>query len=224
MITWLVEIWQLAWGAMLLSPQAFSTVLTRPGGSTQALVVLLIAGISLTAGQSIILFANQVPPRRFLGSLLGGSLLLLATVNFWAVSTWLILEMFLGEQVSLREVAPIVALSYAPYWLGFLILLPYLGNLLAKFLPVWVFFALLVGIGTIYDLTFWQALATCLLGWLFYRLLTLIPVLDVNAWQRRLFLRVDPDHNLQETSELVDSLVDATRLGAGPSPDEEESP
>ncbi len=224
MIAWLVEVLQLAWGAATFNPEAYATALSQPGGTTLALAVLLIAGISLTAGQSIVLFANQVPKRRWLGSLLGGSLFLFATVVFWALSIWLILEVFLGERVSFRTVLPIVALSYAPYWLGFLVLLPYLGHLLEKIFPIWVFFALLVGIGTTFQLAVWQALATCLLGWLFYRLLTLIPILDINSWQRRLFRRVDPDHNLQEAGELVDSLVEATRLGVDLPPGEEEGP
>ncbi|MGV0028588.1 hypothetical protein [Phormidesmis priestleyi] len=55
-------------GSFSLSQEAFQKIVILSQGRTIALLVILVAGLSLAIGQSIILFANQVKPIRFVFS------------------------------------------------------------------------------------------------------------------------------------------------------------
>ena len=62
---------------------------------------------------------------------------------------------FLGERPwPLSQVARAIALASAPYWLSFLVLIPYLGLILERLLKIYVFLALLVALQAIFGLTF----------------------------------------------------------------------
>ena len=201
---WLSALWQLAWGAMTFDAAAFSVVLEYSRGTLLALLVLLIGGFSYFFGQSAVLFANRIPPRRFLLSLLAGAIGLWASVFFWSASLWVVVSLLLGTRVDLGNVVAIVALSFAPYWLGFLILFPYLGSLFSKVLRGWVALVLLMAVAVSFDLAFWQALLACALGWGVFELLNRVPLLDLDRLEAWLW-REGAGKTLQRD---VDSLVD----------------
>ncbi len=201
---WLSALWQLAWGAMRFDAAAFSVVLEYSRGTLLALVVLLIGGFSYFFGQSAVLFANRIPPRRFLLSLLAGAIGLWASVFFWSASLWVVVSLLLGTRVDLGDVVAIVALSFAPYWLGFLILFPYLGSLFSKMLRGWVALILLMAVAVSFGLAFWQALLACALGWGVFELLNRVPLLDLDRLEAWLW-REGAGKTLQRD---VDSLVD----------------
>lgn len=204
----LSTLWQLAWGAMTFDPAAFYAVLEHPQGTLFALAVLLIGGLSYFFGQSAVLFANRIPPRRFLLSLLAGAAALAVTVFFWSGSLWVVVSLLLGAGVDLGKVVAIVALSFAPYWLGVLILFPYLGSLFSKVLRGWVALLLLMAVAVIFDLSFWQALLGCALGWGVFELLNRVPLLNLDrleAWLWREGAGVTLQHDLDS---LVDDAAD----------------
>jgi hypothetical protein len=184
---WVSAVWQLIAGVLRLDPAAFQACISSENGLLLALIVLLVSGISLSIGQSVVLFANRVSPKRFALSLLGSALMMTISMTFWAISSWLIVTLLLGNAHPVRDFVIVVALGSAPAILGFWVLVPYLGNILAWLLRVWIFFAILVGMGAVMGLTFWQALLSCGLGWLLLELLARLPVFDPEIWRARVW-------------------------------------
>lgn len=96
-------------------------------------VVFILAALSLTAGQSVVLFANRVPPSRFLLSVWASVLSLTLT----AVGQFIFLAVALPLTTAVwtwLELLVLVLLSDLPYLLGFLVFLPYLGNPILRLL------------------------------------------------------------------------------------------
>lgn len=119
----LASLWALIQGVLSLDPQAYNAALTQEGGGRLSLAVLFVAGVSITIGQSVVLFANRLPRRRFIVSLVLSSLLLLVGVLFWAASVWVLATYVFGAERSLRLVMIVVSLSYAPMLYGVFVLL-----------------------------------------------------------------------------------------------------
>ena len=61
----LTAMWDVTVGVLTLNPDVFTTVINTDGGGWVALAILFVAGISDMLGQSVVLFANRVTPRRF---------------------------------------------------------------------------------------------------------------------------------------------------------------
>ena len=94
-----------------------------------------------------------------------------------------------------------VALGYAPMLFGFLILVPYLGNIIFVILRVWVLLAVLVAVSVAYDFGFWPALTCSVLGWVLVTFLARLPFLRVDRvddflW--RISTGVDQELNSRE--------------------------
>lgn len=168
---------QWAGGVMRLSPEPFRQALNAPGGWLPALIILLLGGLSEGIGHSVVLFANRVRPRRFVISLLLGTLVQTLVALVWALAIGLTEWIVGGGRAPLEQLFIVIALSYAPRLWGFATLLPYLGQGLQRLLNVWVALALLLGVGVAYRMTFWQALAPVLLGWALLEGLTRVPFL-----------------------------------------------
>lgn len=154
-----------------------------------ALAVLFLAGVSITAGESVVLFANRVSRPRFILSLITSALLLAVSVLIWAGSIWIIAQVLFDRTVPFEKLFVLVSLSYAPLILGFLVLLPYLGNLILHILNIWVFLATLGAVATVYQFPLWQALVATILGWVVLELATRLPVVNIrqiDAWLWRL--------------------------------------
>lgn len=219
---WIAAIWQLITGVMRLDPAAFQAAESSEDGLFLALVVALLAGMSLSLGQSVVLFANRVPPRRFLLSLVGGAVMMMLVAVFWAISAWLMVRFFIDDGQPLRDFVIVVALGSAPAVLGFWLLLPYLGHLLAWLLRAWVFLAILVGMGSVMLLNFWQALVVCGAGWLLLELLTHLPIFDVDAW-RAWYWRITTGQTTRFGAEdMAVQLADEANLGLSPGQSEKD--
>ena len=128
------KIWQTISGVLRLDPDAYRAVLAAPDGWQLALIVLLLASLSYTLGQSVVLFANRVNRRHFIGALIVSALTMVVSVVFWAVSIWFLAELLFDAQQPFQQVLTTVAISFAPYLFGFMILLPYLGNIISQVL------------------------------------------------------------------------------------------
>lgn len=122
--------------ALSLSPDLLALA-SSPGARPVALAVAVLGGASLLAGESVVLFLNQVPRTRFLLSLLVNGLLFAVTLWVWAASIWWIGTWGMRVPVSLDTTVNLVLLGSAPFAFGFLVLAPYMGPGIARLLWVW---------------------------------------------------------------------------------------
>ncbi len=207
----LTALWDVVVGVLKLDPEVFSAVINFQSGWTIALAILFLAGLSDMLGQSVVLFANRVTPRRFLVSLFISGLVLVFSALVWAVSIWLVVIFIFGLQGRLSRIMILVALSYAPLLLSFLSLLPYLGNTIYQAVRVWSLLALVVGVKAIAGALFWQGIIACLLGWLFVQFIIHMPFLRIKAVDAWLWQVMSGTKERLDTQMLADRL--ATQRG-----------
>lgn len=172
-------------GALRLDPAVFKAVEVNPGATVFAILILIVAGISQALGQSVVLLANKVTPRRFLLSLLLSGVLFLVGVSIWTAIFGLVGYFVFGGQLSFAQLGRVVSLAYAPLVLSFFVLLPYAGSAIHHLLELWTFFAMLIAFGVTLQLDFWQSLGSVLLGWLIIGALQFTigrPIMFLRSW------------------------------------------
>ena len=160
------QFWSLVSGVLLLDAETFKSINNLPLSLIASIVVVLLAGLSQTFGQSVMLFINRVRPLRFLLSVAIAAVLFLFNYNFWVFSTWLVAKWLFGVNFPLIAVIKTLGFSYAPLLLGFLIVIPYFGMPILIVLSIWTLLAIANGLGAISHLSIWQAFECCLGGWL----------------------------------------------------------
>lgn len=158
--------WTLVSGVLLLNPETFASINNLPLGLIASILVVLLAGLSQTFGQSVMLFVNRVRPLRFLLSLAIAAVIFVFDYNFWVLSTWIVGKWVFEVDLSLIEVIKTLGFSYVPLLLGFLMVIPYFGMPILIVLSIWTLMAIATGLGAISDLGIWQAFECCLGGWL----------------------------------------------------------
>jgi hypothetical protein len=158
-------------------------------------------------GQSVVLFANRVTPRRFMVSTVMSGVMLIVSVFFYALTIWFIVRFAMGVQRTyFSTVLILVSLSYAPLVFSIFTLLPYMGNFIYQTVRVWSLLALVVGVAAVAQSQFWVGILACLLGWLFIQFITHIPIFKIkaiDAWVWRV---------MTGTSQRMDSLMLADQL------------
>lgn len=164
--TALNHFWDLIAGVLLLDSATFELVNGLPLGTIASILVVLLAGISQTLGQSVMLFINRVRPLRFILSVVVAAALFVFNYNFWVLSTWLVAGWLFQVSLPLVEVIKTLGFSYAPLLLGFLMIIPYFGMPISIVLTIWTLMAIAKGLGAISYLGIWQAFECCLGGWL----------------------------------------------------------
>jgi hypothetical protein len=160
------QFWSLVSGVLLLNSQTFADINNLPLGLIASILVVLLAGLSQTFGQSVMLFINQVRPVRFLLSVAIAAVIFVFNYNFWVLSTWLVAQWLFEANLSLVAVIKTLGFSYAPLLLGFLMVIPYFGMPILVVLSIWTLMAIATGLGIISNLSIWQAFECCLGGWL----------------------------------------------------------
>jgi hypothetical protein len=143
------RIWEILGWVFALNGKVFQWVATSLGGLTFAMFVVLLAGLSLAIGQSIILFINRVKPIRFIFSLLINAILYLCEFLFLVVSTWLICLPSRSVHLSLPTLFTVLGLGYAPLLFSFLGALPYVGFPVLRILSIWNLLAMIVGFAAV---------------------------------------------------------------------------
>lgn len=219
------QFWEFFTGALSLNPEVFQQIQEASSGNVIAFLMVLVAGLSQSIGQCIVLFINRVTRIRFILSLGIAAILFAVTYLFWALSTWCVADFIFHLSASFEMVARTLGLSYAPEILSFLIPLPYWGVPISVLLSLWTLLAIITGMDVITGLGTWEALACTGLGWIVLQLLQRTvgkPVTQVGRWLlnqaagRELVLdRAGLDNlietgapsmpNWQETSELIQS-------------------
>ena len=158
--------WTLVSGVLLLNSETFAAINNLPLGLIASILVVLLAGLSQTFGQSVMLFINRVRPLRFLLSVAIAAVIFVFNYNFWVLSTWLVAKWLFKVNLPLTEVIKTLGFSYAPLLLGFLMVIPYFGMPILIVLSIWALMAIATGLGVISNLGIWQAFECCLGGWL----------------------------------------------------------
>ena len=158
--------WNLVSGVLLLNSETFKSINTLPSSLIASILVVLLAGLSQTFGQSVMLFINRVRPLRFVLSVAIAAVLFVFSYNFWVLSTWLVARWLFNVDLSVVEIVKTLGFSYAPLLLGFLMVIPYFGMPILIVLSIWTLMAIATGLGAISNLNIWQAFECCLGGWL----------------------------------------------------------
>lgn len=176
--------------ALTLNREAFALLDQGTAGLRLSLSVVFVAGVSSALGQSLVLFANRVAPRRFLASLLLSGAVFTAVYLFWSTSLWLIATFGFGHASPYVNALRTVGLAYSPQLFGFLVLTPYFGSFVAALLSVWNLLAIVIATGAVFHLTTLQSVASAALGWMLLQVLQRTIGRPVLALGRRLRIAV----------------------------------
>lgn len=203
-------IWRLILGAIALQSHVFHRIQTHPHGDQIAIAVVFGAGLSQAIGQSIILFINRVKPFRFVLSLLLAAFLFAISYIFWVGSTWLAQHVLFNQEASPISLARTLGLAYAPQLGEFLVALPYFGVPISIVLSIWSFLAFLTGITSILHITYWQAAACGLLGWIVLQVLQRTigrPIALLGQWLSNTTAGVKLITNLRDLETIVEEQI-----------------
>lgn len=152
--------------ALRLDPHIFAEIQATVHGIYLAFGVVVVAALSESLGQSVVLFLNRVQPRRFAVTLAISTLSNIVGYFLWTATVWLVVRYAFALHVPIRTVAIVVGLAYAPQVLAFFELTPFLGNLFSVLLSLWSMVAITVAINAGLGLEIWQAVVSSGLGWL----------------------------------------------------------
>lgn len=126
--------------ALALDPDAL--VLAGDSGWQLPVGIAVVAGVSIMIGQSLVLALNHVGFRRGALTLIASGLGMVLVGLVEALMVWLAARIVLAAAPGVGALLPGVLIAFAPYWLGFLVLLPYTGPIIARGLKVWHLLAL----------------------------------------------------------------------------------
>lgn len=214
----LASFWRLLWGVLSLDPAAYQAALNQTGGARLSLTVLFLAGLSITSGRSVILFANRVPPRRYVLSLVLSPLLLIVGILFWAMTVWLLANFLFQAQQPFRSFLIVVSLSYAPMIYGVFVFLPYLGTIVDIGLRIWILLNVIVVVFALLPLTLWQTLLCCLLGWVSLELVSRLRV--ITAVESGIWRLTTGVPEMLSTEDMVERFIQEFRAYSRPFSDE----
>ncbi len=128
--------------------------------------VAVVAGTSLMLGQWAILAINRVGRWRTLLTLVISGLGMLLTGVIEALLVALCGWVLLGRSLRVAALLPSVLIAFAPYWLGFLVFLPYSGPGIARVLKVWHLLILWALLRPVLEASATGALAVVATAWL----------------------------------------------------------
>jgi hypothetical protein len=184
-LTYLFTLIQVISQTLRFDPAVWTTL--EESGMAGAIVagIVFLGGVSTLMGQSVVLFLNQVRKGRFVFSLVVNGLLYLLQFAIWGIVLYLVARILFEHNPTGRDVLLLIGLSTAPYVLGFLALIPYMGPFIAKLLSVWVFLLQVLIIDNAFEVTFFRGVIAVGLGWLVMLLLTNTvgkPVIRLRNW------------------------------------------
>lgn len=189
MFEYLWFVWRAIRMGLSLQPEVVQAAESYPNATWIAFGVVMVAGISLLLGQSVILFLNQVRPGPFVLSLVLHGLVLVGSWIVWSAVVWLIGSRLFEASPRFVMMLRVIGLSYAPLAFGFLILMPYLGPFVHRLLNAWAFIIALRAVAYTFAVGYWPALVCVGAGWLMLMALTATigrPAVALQnwAWQR----------------------------------------
>lgn len=186
-LAWLASLGDALAGAFARDPAIVTRFADDPTTLWVALGVALLAGASMMVGHSGILIINGVRGLRLataaILTVLIVTFLYLVLASLLFVGGWL-----LGADATFGAVARTVMLAATPLVFGFIIIVPYLGPLIARLLNLWSLFILVGLLRPLLEVGIWVALALGLGSWIAMQILgrVLAHPLDwlfAKAWQ-----------------------------------------
>jgi hypothetical protein len=139
-------------GALLLDRSAFDAIEQSSQGLRDAFIIVVLAGASVTLGQSVVLFLNRVSAGRFALALVLGGLELVLEALLWITSVWVVVGLLGVSRPHLVETLDVIGLAYAPFLFGVLLFLPSVGLPILWLLRLWMLLAAIVGASAAYDI------------------------------------------------------------------------
>lgn len=133
--------------------------------------VVVLAGLSEAAAQSVALVLNKVAFGRFMASLLLNAVIFALGFVFYVLSIGLTTRFLFDAAQPTPLLIKSVALAYAPLVLSFFALIPYFGRAIMLALNVYHFFAVVTAVTVIYALTNAEALVSTVAGFVLLVLL-----------------------------------------------------
>ena len=143
---------ELIGGALRLDRSAFDAIEQSSLGLRDAFIVVVLAGASLSLGQSVVLFLNRVSFGRFAFALILGGFELVLEALLWITSVWVVVGLLGVSRPHLVETLDVIGLAYAPFLFGVLVFLPYLGLRILSLLRLWMALAAIVGTSAAFDI------------------------------------------------------------------------
>lgn len=174
--------------SLRLDPSVYVLLQERTEGLRFAALIVLLAGISESLGQSVVLFLNRVRPQRFALALSISTVSHLVGYLLWTLTIWLVGNLLSHTEQSWSAVAVVVGLAYAPQMFAFFELTPYLGNLIWGVLSLWSLVAIILALHYGLSMEPWQALLVSALGWMLMQALRRtvgLPILRLLSWLQR---------------------------------------
>lgn len=199
------SLWQTIQQAMRLDQNIFADIQRLPGGLGIALLIVSLAGLSESLGQSVILFINRLPPVRFTLALIITAASHMVGYLLWTVTVWLVGVYVFGQTVPLSAIACVVGLAYAPQVLAFFELTPFLGNPFSILLTLWSMIAIVMAVRVGLDLELWQALLASGLGWVLIQIWRRTigrPIYALGRWLQRRAAGVPMEFTLSDLAVL----------------------
>lgn len=174
--------------SLRLDPSVYVLLQDRTEGLRYAGLIVLLAGVSESIGQSVVLFLNRVRPQRFVLALSISTVSHLVGYLLWTLTIWSVGSFLSGAEQSWSAVAVVVGLAYAPQVFAFFELTPYLGNLIWGILSLWSMVAIILALHYGLNMEPWQALLVSALGWMLMQALRRtvgLPILRFRGWLQR---------------------------------------
>ncbi len=198
-------------GVFQLRAEVFQQIDLVGNGLIVALLIVLIAGLSLAIGECVILFINRVKPVRFVFSLLLNAVLYVFGFLFLVISTWLMCQLFLPQPITLTTLLKVFGLSYIPILFSFLSALPYLGKPILSILSVLHLLAMVVGFSIVADTSTPIAFCYVALGWFVKETLENTIGQPIALFGRKIaegVAKVDLADNKQELLQILQSGIE----------------
>jgi hypothetical protein len=170
---YLAGLFELITRAYRLDPAALAWVRDQPYSIGLTAGVALLAGISVMLGHAVVLLLNRITGWRFAIGLLVSAVWLvllhaLESVVLWALGSWAS-----GQPVPYLTVLTGVLVSTAPQIWGFLVLIPYLGTAIGRFLSAWSAVCLWAVTAGTFEVGRWPALGLVAVAWVVMHLVSL---------------------------------------------------
>ena len=171
-LTYLVYLSAVILQTLRFDPAVWDTVTQSGMAGAIVIGVVFLGGASTLLGQSVVLFLNRVREGRFFFSLVVNGLLYLLQFTVWGIVIYVVARFLFEKTPTRSDILLLIGLSTAPYVLGFLALIPYMGPFIGKLLSVWVFLLQVIIIDNAFEVTFFRGLIAVAAGWLVMLLIT----------------------------------------------------
>lgn len=191
--------------SLRLDPSVYVLLRDKAQGAYYAALIILLASISESLGQSVVLLLNRVRPRRFVLALSITIVSNLFGYLLWSWIIWSVGSFLTRSEQPWQEVAVVVGLAYAPQIFAFFELTPYLGNLIWGVLSLWSMLAIVVALHHGLSLEPWQALLVSALGWVVMQALRRTvgwPILRLLNWLQNRAAGVPLTARLEDVARL----------------------